>query len=179
MKKILLDAGHGGDDPGAVYSGIKEEDITLAVTLALGGRLRTAGFNVLFTRDKDMNLSPSQRLAMIRQYKPDAFISIHCNASTNSQAHGIETIYRDDFDYPLAKEIHMSLIATTEARDRGIKNDEKELKRKLTVLGNLQTPACLVEIGFISNPEDMKMLIKEQGLIIEALLDGINNWARL
>ncbi|MDP2167977.1 MAG: N-acetylmuramoyl-L-alanine amidase [Thermodesulfovibrionales bacterium] len=179
MKKILLDAGHGGTDPGAVYGGISEEDITLDVVLRLGERLRENGHNVLYTRDRDTNLMPSDRLKMIQEYKPDAFISVHCNAATNPQAHGVETIYRDDYDYPLACEVHKALLATTEMRDRKVKHDSETPHKRLAVLGDLKTPACLVEIGFMSNDDDRKVMIEERELIVEAMLDGINNWARL
>ena len=176
-KRILLDAGHGGTDAGAVSGGVSEEGINLGICLRLAERLRESGHIVILTRDKDAGLSPEERLVKIREYQPDAFVSVHCNAAKNPQAHGVETLYRDDFDYPLAAEIQKALIATTNMTDRGIKNDEKELGRRLAVLGDKETPSCLVEIGFISNRGDLKLIMEEQELIVEALLDGINNWA--
>ncbi|MEK7075931.1 MAG: N-acetylmuramoyl-L-alanine amidase [Patescibacteria group bacterium] len=177
--KILLDSGHGGTDPGAVnQDGIQEKDIALSVVLKLSKILRDKGFQALLTRDKDIYISPADRLKMINNYKPDAFISVHCNSSANSQAHGIETIYRDDYDYPLAQAVHKSLLANIEMRDRGIKNDIKELGRRLAVLGNLEVPACLVEIGFISNEGDLEKLDEEdeQQTIAEAISEGIEEW---
>jgi len=177
--KILLDAGHGGTDPGAVnQGGIQEKDIALEIVLKLVKLLREKGFQALLTRDKDIYISPSDRLKMINNFKPEAFISIHCNSSANSQAHGAETIYRDDYDYPLAAAIHKSLIANLEMRDRGVKNDIKELGRRLAVLGNLEVPACLVEIGFISNENDLEKIDDEDEhqAIAEALAEGIEAW---
>lgn len=174
--RILLDPGHGGHDPGAVSGGAVEKDITLDVCLSLGYRLRRSGINILFTRDRDAFISPTDRLGMIRAYQPHAFVSIHCNAALNPQAHGIETFYRDDYDYPLAAAIHKSLIGMTEMNDRGVKNDIKDINRKLAVLGDLTTPACLVEIGFITNATDLNEILTDRDKIVEALHDGIMNW---
>jgi N-acetylmuramoyl-L-alanine amidase len=178
--KILIDAGHGGNDPGAVnQDGIQEKDIALEVVLKLAPLLRDAGHDALLTRDGDIYISPADRLKMINNFKPEAFVSIHCNSSTNTQAHGIETLYRDDYDYPLAAAIHKSLIANLEMSDRGIKNDIKDLGRKLAVLGNLEVPACLVEIGFISNEGDLEKINDkdEHQAIAEAIAEGIEAWA--
>jgi N-acetylmuramoyl-L-alanine amidase len=176
--KILLDAGHGGHDSGAVnrVHGISEEDITLTVALKTGRLLRDRGFHALHTRDNDVYISPSDRLKMIRDYKPDAFVSIHCNASAVAQAHGAETIYRDKYDLPLAQNIHKYLIASSKLRDRGIKTDIGDLGRRLAVLGDLKTPACLVEIGFISNEDDLHVM-NNTVLFANAIADGIEHYA--
>lgn len=180
LMKILLDAGHGGNDPGAVnQDGIQEKDIALEVVLKLAKILRDKDFQVLLTRDKDIYTSPSDRLKMINSFQPEAFISIHCNSSTNTQAHGIETIYRDDYDFPLAQAVHTSLLANLGIKDRGIKNDIKDLGRRLAVLGNLEVPACLVEIGFISNEGDLEKIDdeEEQEAVAEAIAEGIEAWS--
>lgn len=177
--KIILDAGHGGNDPGAVAKGMQEKDIALEVVLKLLNLLRVAGHNVLLTRDRDIYISPADRLSMIKRYSPECFVSVHCNSSNNPQAHGIETIYRDDYDFPLAQAIHRALIANTEMRDRGIKNDIAELGRRLAVLGSLKTPACLCEIGFISNEDDREKMDEDAELekIASAIEEGIREWA--
>lgn len=175
--RILLDSGHGGKDSGAVANDMQEKDIALEVILKLAPMLRSLQHqhNVLLTRDRDIYISPVDRLKMIVAYEPDAFISIHCNSSINPEAHGVETIYRDDYDFPLAQAIHKSMIANTEMRDRGIKQDIKDLGRRLAVLGDLKTPACLVEIGFISNEEDLEK-IQDTDLIANALKEGVEEW---
>lgn len=174
MKTIFLDAGHGGNDPGAVSNeGIEEEDINLEVVLSAGIILRDAGFSVFYTRDKDKKLSPSQRLQIIKAYNPNAFISVHCNASNSPSAHGIETIYKDEYDKPLAMSVHNSLIETTELRDRGIKQDV----RNLAVLKDLETPAILIEIGFISNEEELEFIQSNIDIIAGAIAEGVIAWA--
>lgn len=182
LLKLLIDSGHGGKDSGAVSkeTGIEEEDISLNVVFKLGNILRAEGHNVLYTRDKDTYISPTDRLKMIVSYNPDAFISIHCNSSKNPQAHGIETIYRDDEDYPLAAAIHKSLIANTEFKDRGIKQDgSPEYNRGLAVLKNLKVPSCLVELGFMSNESDLEQMDEENETenIAQAIAEGVNEYA--
>lgn len=176
--KILLDAGHGGRDPGAVNEdGLREKDITLEVVIESGTMLQDAGHSVLYTRDRDIGLTPSQRLEMIKEYKPEVFVSVHCNASTNTEAHGIETIWKDKYDKPLAEAVHKSLLDATGLKDRGLKQDGgAEYKRGLAVLKDLETPACLIEIGFISNENDLEV-IKDTDLIAEAIAEGVKEYA--
>lgn len=180
--RILLDPGHGGNAPGAVNTGyeVEEKDINLEVVLALGNILREEGYSVLFTRDRDKSLTPSQRLQMIRDYKPDCFISIHCNASSNSSANGIETIYRDEYDKHLAICVHGALVEATELRNRGIKQDgTKEYFRNLAILKDLETSAILVEIGFISNEDDLEFIESNISLIASAIAEGVEEWVNL
>ena len=176
--KILLDAGHGGKDPGAVSIGnIEEEDIALDVILKFGKLLESElGFEVDYTRIDDTYISPSARLVKINNYNPDVFISVHCNSSSNSQACGVETFYRDEYDLELATCVQEALIEATGLKDRGIKSDVEDLGRRLAILNNLTVPAILVEIGFISNPEDLR-IIQNTDLIAEAIMEGINRWA--
>jgi N-acetylmuramoyl-L-alanine amidase len=176
MKKILFDPGHGGHDPGAVSNNVEEEDITLSIALSASNLLREAGFFVLCTRDRDTYISPSMRLKMINDYKPDAFISVHCNASANPEAHGIETVYRDEYDKPLAIAIQEAIVRAEGLTDRGIKNDIGDLHRRLAVLGNLKVRACLCEVGFLSNLGDLAVISKID-LVASALAEGIKAWS--
>lgn len=92
--KVVLDAGHGGRDPGATgVGGGVEKDVVLAVTRSLGVRLEEAGYAVFLTRDRDIYLSLEERTAYANAVKADLFVSIHANASRNRSASGIETYY--------------------------------------------------------------------------------------
>lgn len=178
--KVLLDPGHGGNDPGAIGNDIQEKDITLELALEVGKLLIDIGHDVFFTRDRDVGITPSQRLIMIREYNPEAFISLHCNSAENEQALGIETIYKDEYDYPLAKSIHKVLIQETGRRDRGLKQDgSAEYKRNLAVLKDLETPACLVEIGFISNEEEAEFIKVNIDIMADAIAEGIDRFANV
>lgn len=179
---ILLIPGHGGDDPGAVHpvrsdATTEEEDINLEVSLALRDRLRSLGHTVLVTRDRDVYVSPSAQLAAIRQHKPDCAIAIHANASRNERVHGVETFYRDDRDEALARTIHAHLVAYTGRRDRGVHQDLAFLKRRLAVLSDYETPAVLVELGYITNDVDFDYMTDNPQSIAEAISEGIEAWA--
>jgi len=186
MSRILVDPGHGGNKPGAGFDPdttiagdeLKESEITLQVALSCGKMLREKGHDVLFTRDRDINISLSERRDMINEFKPDAFISIHCNATKNHLAKGVETFYRDAVDFPLASTIQHYLAAMTGLKDRGIFQDFEQLKKHLAVLDNSEnTPATLVELGFIDNDEDRAYLTKNMATVAEILADAINEWA--
>lgn len=175
--RILLDAGHGGHDPGAVSAGFEEEDITLDVVLTLGERL-SRKWQVRYIRQDDTYMSPGRRLQLIREYQPDCFVSIHCNASDKTSAHGIEVLWKDEYDKRLAETIQKSLLHYLGLRDRGIKRvGSPEYPRNLSVLQDLKTPAVLVEIGFITNDHDREVIQKIE-LVAEAIEEGIIAWER-
>lgn len=175
--KILLDPGHGGEQPGAVHGGVQEKDISLAVVLRAAAVLRELGHDVLLTRDRDQSLSLSERFRMIVDFKPEAFISVHCNAAVSVQAGGVETYYRDDYDYPLANSVQTYLAAYTGRRDRGVRHDIGVLKRRLAVLNDLETPACLAELGFLSNDSDRNYMASNVATLGDVLAHGIDDYA--
>ena len=93
---IVVDAGHGGSDPGALGPrGLREKDVTLAVAMDLEQRLLARGFQVVMTRRRDATLSLEERTALAEGVGGDVFLSIHVNAAPRSSAHGIETYYLD------------------------------------------------------------------------------------
>lgn len=175
--RVLLDPGHGGEQPGAVYGGVKEKDINLAVALRCAVVLRDLGHDVLLTRDNDITLPLVDRQAMIREYKPLAMVSVHCNAAENEKALGVETYYRDDFDWPLANSVQTFMAAYTGRKDRGVLHDIGVLKKRLAMLNDLETPACLVELGYMTNPMDMSYLIANVKTMGEVLAHGIDDYA--
>ena len=90
--KIVIDAGHGGKDPGRPNkSGIKEKDIVLNIALDLGKKLKNSGNEVIYTRDKDVFLTLRQRAKIANDVDADLFISIHCNAFHDHRVYGSET----------------------------------------------------------------------------------------
>ena len=95
LRRIVVDAGHGGKDPGAIGpSGVREKDITLSLARKLAERLREMlGCEVFLTRDRDIFLPLEERTAIANKIGADLFISVHANAATNRQAYGIETYY--------------------------------------------------------------------------------------
>ena len=95
MKLILIDAGHGGEDPGTTGKlGTKEKDITLDIAMRLRERLqRYRGYQILLTREKDITLSLNQRIDIAKSCQADLFISIHINYLPNRPINTIETFY--------------------------------------------------------------------------------------
>jgi N-acetylmuramoyl-L-alanine amidase len=95
LRRVVVDAGHGGKDPGAIGpSGVYEKDVTLAMARLLAHQLRKElGCEVILTRDRDVYLDLAERTAIANKVGADLFISIHVNAAPNKEAHGIETYY--------------------------------------------------------------------------------------
>jgi len=160
-KKIFLDPGHGGKDPGAVGpNGSKESDVTLSVSKLLKDKLERMGATIFMSRDSDEYVSIS-RVSMANSSKANIFVSVHCNAY-NDTAKGVETLYHQTSSAgkKLAGLIQSELVSSTNSVDRGIKAD-KSLSRfpnGLPVLRDTVMPAVLVELEFISNPTYEKIL---------------------
>lgn len=142
---ILLDPGHGGNDPGAMYNGIVEKDLTLAVSLSLRTKLVALGAKVEMTRDVDSTLTLQERLDQSNNSCPDLFLSIHANAVGNRAISGIETYWHDSADQALS-----DLFLSTLSVDL---NDPAKwsMQRNLFVLTGNRAPASLVEIGYLTN----------------------------
>ncbi|KEF34181.1 N-acetylmuramoyl-L-alanine amidase [Deinococcus sp. RL] len=157
--RVVLDAGHGGKDPGAVGS-IVEKEVTLDVALRVRDFLQAAGVDVVLTRDSDRHLHPdkvtdlSLRAGMGKAPGTELFVSIHVNAMDAGAAlrgYGIETWWQNNhpLSSSLAGLLQQHLVETTGAYSRGLRSN-----RSLAVLRESRIPAALVEIGFASHPVD-------------------------
>lgn len=158
-KKVVLDAGHGGADPGAIGSGgTKEKDVTLQIALKTGAILKNHGVSVVYTREKDLattkKLETSERVSIANKAKADLFVSIHANSFTDKTAKGQETYAykRGTTGYKLAESIQKELVAASGLRNRGVKT------ASYYVLLHTSMPAVLVETAFISNPDEERLL---------------------
>lgn len=170
--KILVDAGHGGSDPGAVGpTGLRESNVNLTVAISLGGLLRSLGLIVSYSRTSDTFPSITARVNQANAEKVNYFISIHCN-SNGSAAKGIETlVYSTGSNaHRLAQPVQSELVRATGDTDRGIK-----VRPDLGVLRGTNMPAILVEIGFISNKptEDKFRQTAYLDLVAKAIADGV------
>lgn len=171
-KKVCIDAGHGGTDPGAVgRNGALEKDIALQIALQVKAELQRCGIEVVMTRTVDKHVSLSERAVVANKVGADAFVSVHCNSADNAAAKGTETyaFSKSSKGYPLAKSIHKELIAVTGTVDRGLKT------KNYAVLRETGMAAALVELGFISNEQEEKLLINKswQKKVAEAIAKGI------
>ncbi|MGH4137415.1 N-acetylmuramoyl-L-alanine amidase [Clostridium sp.] len=169
--KIVLDAGHGGKDSGAVGpSGTQEKAIVLEITLKVGNMLAKNGVDVVYTRTIDKTQSLQQKCDVSNNAKPNYFVSIHANSFTPTVS-GIETFYSSGnaAGKKLAQAVQTELIKATGRVDRKIKT------AGFYVLNNTNANAILVETSFISNPTEEKLLSTQayQITVAKAISTGI------
>lgn len=196
--RIVIDPGHGGKDPGAIgINRIAEKDVTLQVGLLLADLLRQKGCTVFMTRDTDIYVSLQARTYCIRQCKPNAYISIHANSSSDSAVQGIETYCArrnlfscsaghkatgalfdqivDPYDIQssrLAHAVQTELVHKLRAyavHDRTVKYAVSQL------LLCSHVPGILVEVGFVTHPQEADRLAQAnyQKELAHALCDGL------
>jgi hypothetical protein len=171
-KKIALDAGHGGTDPGAIgVTGKKEKDFALTLALKIEERLKAdKKVTPVLTRNNDTFVELKERVKIAKKQKVDSFISIHANSTAEpSKATGTETLYTREESKPLATIIHKHLIAATGLKDRGVKYQNIHVTRETNM------PAILLEVGFINHPDDEKKLFDPafQDRVADAVVAGI------
>ena len=152
MKKytIVIDPGHGGKDPGAVYAGYKEKDIVLPIAFYLGGFLSNM-VNCIYTRTADVYVPLRDRVFIANNVKADMFISVHVNASPKHNAKGEEIwIYPGSAkSAKLANSIATYIDEIVPGKFRGIKEGNFYVLRETA---KKKIPAVLIEVGFLDNP---------------------------
>ncbi|PIQ23013.1 hypothetical protein COW36_01885 [bacterium (Candidatus Blackallbacteria) CG17_big_fil_post_rev_8_21_14_2_50_48_46] len=172
---IVIDAGHGGNDPGAIgKGGIREKEVTLAVSDYLKRYLENDQFKVILTRAEDLEILLQPRVDVANLRNSDLFISIHCNSMPPNNEHikGIETYYTTPQSKELADVLHQYLVKELGAPDRRVR------KRGLFVTRKTKMPSVLLEIGFVSNPEEEALLSSSayQRRVAKAIRDGIYDY---
>ena len=181
---IVIDPGHGGEDTGAIsQNNVNEKDVVLDISLKLGEKLEENNFKVYFTSKSDKALGNTVRSDIINRAKfinarnADIFLSIHLNGSDIESAKGVESYSRflDDKSYLLAESIQDELSSIEYTKDRGIKETNE---KSLGILRYTNITGVLLELGFITNSEDEKYLISEEGqdIIVYCILNGILNY---
>lgn len=155
--KICIDPGHSGPvEPGACAGGFTEAAVNLQVAKKLRRLLEAAGHQVTLTREADVNDDALLwRAELAWQFGADIFISLHCNAATDSAAHGTEVFYypTSEKGYALARCIQTELVRNCQTADRGVKTNDE-----WTVLVETACPAVLVEMAFLTNDKDRELL---------------------
>lgn len=186
--KIVIDPGHGADpdgvDPGAIGpGGTKEKDVNLAIALKLTELLRSAGATVYLTRSGEtIPYSLAERAYYANDINGDIFISIHANASTSSDKSGTSTYFYAPYGDPLgeqrgerrrlANSIQKALVAALGRKDMGVQEDN------FSVLRNTAMASVLVEVAFISNPTEERLLVDStfQARAAQGIFNGINEY---
>ena len=216
--KVVLDAGHGGKDPGAVKNGIKEKDVVLDVVLKIGKILeKNKNIEVIYTRKTDVFIGLRERANIANKAKANLFISVHCNGVKSTAARGTETfvmgmsrtdtnldiakkengviflekdynekykgfdpnnpetllglkILQEEFldqSISLASEIENNFVSDNKRYSRGVK------QQPIWVLDATVMPGVLIELGFVTHPEEGKYLSSEKGK--EEMSESISN----
>lgn len=180
---IYIDPGHGGIDGGCVgLDGTYEKDINLKISLELRDALINLGYLVEMTRVGDYDLASEssnnrkkddihKRCEMMQQ--GDIFISIHCNSFPNSSVKGAQVFYSDDEE----KELALSIQNCIKEMSNNTKREINRITDKY-ILENINKRGCIVEVGFLSNQEDLKDLKNPdyQRNIGYAIAIGINQY---
>ncbi|NLZ39508.1 MAG: N-acetylmuramoyl-L-alanine amidase CwlD [Firmicutes bacterium] len=165
-KTIVLDPGHGGYDPGVRHNNVEEKKIVLEISLRLRDYLQAAGAKVILTRetDKDFLTVPTagpkkqqdmkNRMQIVTDANPDLFISVHANAINSSRWRGAQVFHKIEHEpsKAAAAAVQQELIRVLANTDRAIKPGD------FYVLNEAECTAILVECGFISNPEEARLL---------------------
>jgi len=167
FKTVILDAGHGGRDKGAVRGRVYEKHLALDTTMRVNYLLRKKGYSTRLTRKSDVFISLAKRAAYANRYSNAIFVAIHYNYTYKSSIHGIETFYYGSRSKPLAGYILSSILRKYHTRSRGLK------RARFYVLRHTKHPACLVECGFLSNSSERKRCM--QGWYRQRIAEGIVN----
>lgn len=187
-KVIVIDPGHGGADPGAQNSGLKEKDINLDISLRLGKVLESKGCKVILTRetDKDYFLPGfvkgrmakraelNQRIQIASENNADLFISIHANSFPQRNSYGMETYYhlKSSSGKALAEVIHEQLSQVQPDNKRTAKAGDYYL------INQAEMPSVIVEVGFISNARERKLLSSDdyRNQVANAIGTGVEKY---
>ncbi len=193
---VMLDAGHGGDDTGAVSAATRrqEKELVLDIARRTAAALARAPVHVILSRDADLALPLDLRVGHAANNRADCLVSIHANAAANSQAEGVETYLvpaaghgstgggapadaaagnqSDGANFALAFALHSRFVRVGRP-DRGIK------RARYHVLLNAPCPAVLLEVGFLSHAAEARLLDQDthRQRIAEALAAGIRAYA--
>jgi len=190
---VVVDAGHGGEDPGKVssYSGVKEKDINLAIAKFLAEELKTAGYQVIMTREEDKlvykegttDITEKRRQDLTRRKEimdnggADIVVSIHLNDFSQSKYYGAQVFYppNSEKSKALAECVQKVLredVDPTNKREALVKSTP------ILILRNLKTPTIVVECGFLSNEQEEAKLRTEsyQKKIAKAIKKGVDNY---
>ena len=157
---VVLDAGHGGRDPGAVgIGGLREKDVVLSITTQVARLLEQQGVQVVMTRTDDREIDLAPRVQIAERARANIFVSIHANAISMDRpdVNGIETYYASEAGARLGRVIHDSMVRNTGLNDRGLRS------ARFYVIRNTSMPAVLLETGFVTGAQDAAFLGSAQG----------------
>jgi len=175
---IFIDAGHGGIDPGACGNTYTEKEIVLNVALLLGSKLERSGARVVYTRTGDYDLETEDisdvqaRINLLKSSGASVAISLHCNAFTDPYERGAQVFYNSS-KHPRSKDLARLI------QDQLVKHTdtEREISAKIDhfILNHADMPAVTVELGFLSNPDEERLLGSReyQEKLVQCIYDAL------
>jgi N-acetylmuramoyl-L-alanine amidase len=181
--KVLIDPGHGGTDPGAVYAGkVLEKNLNLQIAERVKKIMLAENHTVFMTRETDATLTIGERLAIEHDGRFDCCLSVHCNASVNQSANGFEICHwhTSKMSEALSAAIYdRALVAGLRCRAPYLADDLANTpERDLAMCHRTKAPAVIVECGFGSNPMDLLRLTTDgtQQVLAAAIAYGAGDW---
>ena len=176
LATVILDPGHGGSDGGAVaeLDGVEiiEKDIDVDVTMKVKALLEESNIEVLLTREEDVDMDLKERTAFANSTDADLFVSLHCNTSEEDQtASGLECYYEREGEK--GKDLAANIMEAAEATGQ---IETRELHTEMMyVVRFTDMPATLVEMGFMTNADELELLCSDsyQQILAEAITEGI------
>lgn len=175
--QIAIDAGHGGKNTGAagINSGILEKDYTLLMASELERQLRKMGNRrIIMTRSKDTTLEMPERILMLRERDPDILLSMHLNSASKDTIRGTSTFYRYIGFRPLSQAILDRML------ELGLREYGNVGHFNFALNGPTEYPNCLVEVAFLSNPEDEKRILDRRfhKEVAKKIIKGVSDWLK-
>ncbi len=155
---VVIDAGHGGKDYGAIYGDRNEKDDNLNLALLVYDNLEEMGIDAELTRDSDKKVSLEKRCSFANRKKAELFVSLHRNSAEN--ARGVEIWISSEEPYEdskLAEDILTGLDGVGISKNRGVKTGFARGDGDYYINSHTVMPSCLVELGFINNDTDNKL----------------------
>ena len=172
MAKIVIDAGHGGDNLGASYNGRNEKDDNLKLALAVGGILEKDGYEVSYTREEDIFDLPEEKVEKANKAGGDLFVSIHRNSGvTPDKYNGVQTLIYDES----GKKVQLADKINKNLEGVGFNNIGISVRPDLVVLRDTNMPAVLVEVGFINSEKDNEIFDANFNEIAKQIASAIND----
>jgi N-acetylmuramoyl-L-alanine amidase len=169
---IVLDPGHGGKDPGATAGDLYEKDLLTQTADNVAQKLRDEGATVILTRSGDYFVSLDDRVRISQEYNTHAFVSLHYDAFPMIAINGVSTYFNSNADRELADAMQPSLSSNLPLHNRGV------MQGNYRVLRNNPAPSVILELGFMTNPNDLAVIQTEDyhNSAAKAIADGLKNY---
>lgn len=178
---VVIDPGHGGEDPGKVGSNdVLEKDLNLQISQKVAALLENAGINIVMTREDDnvptaKKQDLAERVELINDTQPTLALCIHQNSYPDASVHGAQVFYHTTIEEAknVATMVQEELLAIDSSNTRQIKANDTYY-----MLKNVKVPTIIVECGFLTNPEEAEKLTQEeyQNQVAEAICEGVVKW---